>query len=199
MRQFLVGLLFLAALPAGAASLPTEDALAERVLGRAEAPVTVIEYASLTCPHCADFHGQVLPDFKKDYIDTGKAKLVYRDYPLDAVALAAAMVARCAPKDRYFGFLDVLYRSQPSWAQSANPQLEIERVARLGGLSKADFDACLDNQALMKGIQIGAERGRASFNVESTPTVIVDGKKYTGRMTARDLGEAVDKIIAAKR
>ena len=189
----------MAALPVGAAPLPTDEALADRVMGKADAPVTVIEFASLTCPHCAEFQRDVLPDFKKDYIDTGKAKLIYRDYPLDSLALAAAMIARCAPKERYFGFLDVFYRSQTSWAQSANPRAELERVARLGGLSKADFDACLDNQALVKGIQSNAEQGRAAFNVDATPTVVVDGKKYTGPMTARGLGEAIDKIIAAKR
>src|SRR5689334_24538334 len=88
----------------------------DHVLGKAEAPVTIFEYASLTCPHCAAFDQETLPKIKENWIDTGKAKLVFRDYPLDQAALKAAMLARCAPPDRFYGFIDVLFQSQTSWA-----------------------------------------------------------------------------------
>ena len=103
---------------AEASPLPTEEALKERVLGQANAPVTIIEYSSLSCPHCAQFHNNVLPKLKKNYIDTGKVKLVYRDFPLGGPAYIAAMMARCAKPDRYFQFLDVLFRDQANWARS---------------------------------------------------------------------------------
>src|SRR6185312_15839778 len=102
----------------------------DHVLGKADAPITITEYASLTCPHCAEFDRDTLPKIKKNWIDTGKAKLVYRDFPLDQLALRAAMLARCAPPDRYFAFINTLFQSQDTWARSSDPEQALERIGR---------------------------------------------------------------------
>ena len=123
---------------ADAPALAPDDA----VLGKADAPITIFEYASLTCPHCAEFDQETFPKVKTDWLDTGKAKLVFRDYPLDQMALKAAMLARCAPPDKFFSFIDVLFRSQTSWAGSGNADAvtqALSRIARLGGISEEKF------------------------------------------------------------
>jgi len=174
-----------------AAMLSAEEALAERVLGRADAPVTIIEYSSLTCPHCASFHRDTLPRLVADYIDSGKAKLVFRDFPLDGRAMAAAMLARCGPPERYFGFLEVLFRSQDRWGQAKDGEEALTLVGQLGGMSKDDVASCLKNEALFQGIHKIKEEGQAKFKVESTPTFIINGEVLEG---ARSY-ETFDKIL----
>jgi len=120
--------------PARAAIVSDEEAKAEMGLGKADAPVTMIEYSSLGCPHCAAFHLETLPQIKKDYIDTGKVRLVFRDFPLGTPALAASMIARCAGPKKFFGFIEIMFRSQPQWSRSQNPMPALTKVARLGGL-----------------------------------------------------------------
>ena len=164
-----------------AANLSLEDALTERVLGDPAAPITIVEYASLTCPHCRSFHQDVLPALKEAYIDTGKAKLVFRDFPLDGLALRASMMARCAPADRYFKYIDALFRSQSSWATNANPLVALARVGKLGGMNQVDFDACMQNEALFDGILRSRQVAAVEFSVNSTPTFIINGEKMTQR------------------
>ena len=108
----------LASVPAKAAIVPVEEALSEMSMGPDNAPVTMIEYSSLGCPHCAAFHRDILPKIKKEYIDTGKVRLVYRDFPLGTPALAASMIARCAGRDKFFGFIEIIYRSQDQWSST---------------------------------------------------------------------------------
>ena len=114
-------------------ALPTlEQAMKDRSLGDANAQVTITEYSSLTCSHCMVFHRDILPDIKKHYIDTGKVKLVFRDFPLGGLAMAAAMMARCAAPERYFGIIEILFRGQSDWANSKNPMEALTRIGRLG-------------------------------------------------------------------
>src|SRR3954454_3484537 len=120
----------------------------DRILGKAEAPITIIEYASLTCPHCAHFDVTVLPKLKEKWIDTGKAKLILRDYPLDEPALRAAMVARCAPPDRYYAFVDTFFGSQEKWVTARDYRDALARLVKLGGMSREEFDNCLKNTTL---------------------------------------------------
>ena len=108
----------------------------ERMLGSAGAPVTIVEYASFTCPHCARFHADILPELKKAYIDAGKARLVFRDFPLDRSAFAASVVARCASAGRYYGVVDLLFREQPRWAGARDAMAALRRLATLAGISK---------------------------------------------------------------
>ena len=153
------------------------------IIGQASAPVTIIEYASLTCPHCARFHNQVLPGLKKDLIDTGKVRLVYRDFPLDRIALAGSTLARCAGRDRYFAFLDVLYRDQSSWARAQDPVQALSRIARLGGIGNEKFQSCLSDEKLQESILKQRLDGNQKFQVNSTPTLFINGNKYPGVLT----------------
>jgi protein-disulfide isomerase len=190
----LVGLL--AAGPAAAEINAPEAALAERVLGRADAPVSILEYASLTCPHCAAFHRDTLPALKTAYIDTGKARLIYRDFPLDRLALVAAMLARCAPGQRYFGFIEVLFRLQDQWSRAADPRAALMRIARTGGLSESDFDACLDQDSLVQGIRAAAEDASRRHNIRSTPTFVIGEQTISGAASLEDFKTVIDKALA---
>ncbi len=164
-----------------AANLSLEDALNERVLGDPAAPITIVEYASMTCPHCRSFHEDVLPALMEAYIDTGKAKLIFRDFPLDGLALRASMMARCAPVNRYFKYIDALFRSQSTWATNTNPLVALARIGKLGGMSQNDFDACMQNEALFDGILRSRQVAAIEFSVEATPTFIINGQKMTQR------------------
>lgn len=149
----------------------------ERILGDPGASVTIIEYASLTCPHCAAFHRETLPVLKERYIDTGKAKLVFRDFPLDRAALAAAALAHCAGDARYFKFLDAIFANQQSWARASDPVAALRQLTRLGGLPDADAEACLADQGLQDAILQTRLDGEREFGVNSTPTILVNGEK----------------------
>src|SRR5207244_3506982 len=142
----------LAQAPAPASPADAQKALAltkeDRVLGKPDAAVTIVEYASLTCPHCAHFTIDVLPKLKEKWLDTGKAKLVLRDFPLDEPALRAAMVARCAPPERFYPLVDALFASQEKWAAVKDWRGALEKIVLLGGVSKKDVEACLKNKAI---------------------------------------------------
>jgi len=187
LRGFLGALLLLGGL--GLAAGPTasparaqaaDPRLQDMALGRPDAPVTIVEYASLTCPHCAAFHANVLPALKKEYIDTGKARLIFRDFPLDQLALAAAAVSRCAGPERYFSFIEVFFAQQRTWAGGADPRAAMTQIARLGGMSTEQIDACWASQAVSDYILNSRLEAVQKFNVESTPTLIVNGRKLAG-------------------
>ena len=180
-------------LPAAAFAeiLSTEEALTERVIGNSEAPITIIEYASLTCPHCANFHAETLPQIKKDWIETGKAKLIYRDYPLDKYAASAAMIARCAPEDRYFIFLNAFYAQQKNWSSAPDPVKVLTQLAGLGGMSQEDVDACLANGALQDGILQMRLEGQMEYDINSTPSFVIGGKKVTN-LTYKDFNKLLE-------
>lgn len=182
--------------PARAEPLPTDQALADRVLGNPDAPVTIFDYSSLTCPHCATFHVQTLPKLKDQYLDTGKAKLVFRDFPFDAAALRGAMMARCAPKDRYYAVLDVLFKQQDKWTRAADPIKALAQLGKLAGISQADFDACMANQALADGILKMRMDGEQKYKVDSTPTFVLnDGAgRVDGAQPFEKFAEAIDKL-----
>ena len=203
MRQGIVGLAFLIGLlsvaPAAAGVVPLEEALAEKVMGKADAPVTMVEYSSLTCSHCAAFHKDTLPQIKKAYIDTGKVRLVFQDYPLNSLALAAAMLARCGGDKRYFGMLEVLFRSRETWARSDDSLGDLERVVRFGGLSKADVGECLNNEGLMNAIQQRAAAAQDKLGINSTPTFVIDGKVISGAQSFAEFQKLLDEAIAKKR
>lgn len=184
-----LALLAVPAAPAGAAASPpsaaTVQALlaprpSDRVLGNPKAPITIIEYASMSCPHCAHFDLDVLPTIKKKWIDTGKAKLILRDFPLDEPALKGAMLARCAPPDRFYPFVNALFADQPQWVLASDPEKALVRMAELGGMSAKTAKACLSNKT--REDKIVEERLLASkdLDIEGTPTFYINGKKFTG-------------------
>lgn len=179
-------------------SLPgraAEGGSAETVLGDPKAPVTIIEYSSLTCPHCAAFHRDTLPKVKESYIDTGKVRFIYRDFPLGRLALAAAVVGRCVDPSRHFAFIDMLYRDQDAWSQSRDPIAELKVRAQLAGLSEQDFEACLDNKPLIQAIQQGAQEGQQQYGIDSTPSFIINGNKITGEQSFEAFSKAIEAAL----
>jgi protein-disulfide isomerase len=167
----------------------------ERILGNPDAPVTIIEYASLTCPHCAQFHTEVLPELKERYIAPGKVRLIYRDFPLDQTALAAAALAHCAAPERYFSMLDVLFETQSNWARAGDPIAALKRLGKLGGLTEQEMDACFANQELTDGILRQRLDGQNQYDIGSTPTFIIDGKAYSGSRDVEEFGELIDPLL----
>lgn len=163
------------ALPATAQDL--DKALSERVLGDPAAPIEIIEYASFTCPHCATFHNTALPKLKTEFIDTGKAKLVFRDFPLDGLAARAGMMARCVPEDRYFAVVDMLFKQQMAWATAQDPLAALSKIGRLAGLSPDMTEKCLNDEALLDGILKIRLEGQEKYDVRATPTILVNGEK----------------------
>ncbi len=160
--------------------LTTAQALEDRIMGDPKAPVTLIEYASLACHHCADFHKKTLPKIKERFIDTGKVKLVFRDFPFDSAAFAAAMTARCAPPARYFQFVTVLFENQALWSHSPNAREALARIAKLGGMTQDDFDRCIDNKELFEGLRKRQLDAEQQYGIRSTPTFVLGNNKITG-------------------
>lgn len=164
----------------------------DRILGNKDAPITIIEYASLTCPHCMHFATDVLPALKKKWIDTGKAKLVMRDYPLDGLALKAAQIARCAAPDKFYPFVDTLFQTQDKWATAKDPQAELQRLALMGGMGKKQFDDCLANKTIENEVIGSRLVATQKLNVNATPTFFVNGTKFDGEPTV----EAFDNLLS---
>jgi protein-disulfide isomerase len=178
-----------------AAALSTAEMLAAGTLGSDKAPVTIVEYASLTCPHCAKFANSTFEVLKTKYIDTGKVHFIYRDFPFDQVGLRAAMMARCAGPDQFFGFLAVLFKSQESWAGAKDPLDELAKIGRLGGLGKEQFDACMNDKALMDGILNGRLEAEQKLEVKATPTFIINGVKHEGYMPIEEFDKILEPLL----
>jgi protein-disulfide isomerase len=168
----------------------------DRILGNPEAPITIVEYASLTCPHCAHFANDVLPEIKKEWIDTGKAKLVLRDFPLDEPALRAAMIARCAPPERYYAFADTFFAAQEKWVRSGDYREALARLAKLGGMGQAEFDTCINNTELENKIVEGRLRATQELEVSSTPTFFINGSKLAGAPTKEEFDKLLSGLAA---
>jgi protein-disulfide isomerase len=184
--------------PAAVAATPDKSQLLkvqpnDHVMGDPNAPITLLEYASLTCPHCAAFHTQILPEIKKKWIDTGKVKLVYRDFPLDQVAAKAAQIAECAPKDRYFGVIDLIFRGQQQWATASDPISELGKPLRIAGLGEKEIKDCLANDAKANEV-IADYKGGEVLGVNSTPTLFIDGKQYQGARSVDELDATFAKL-----
>jgi protein-disulfide isomerase len=173
----------------------TAAMLSERVIGSADAPVTIIEYFSLTCPHCAGFHNDTYAGLKAKYVDSGKVKFVYRDFPLDGVGLRAAMMARCLDEQRYAGVIQVLFRTQNNWARAADPVAEIKKIGQLAGLGDDAFQSCLQSEALANGILAKRQEASAA-GVRSTPTFEIEGRIYPGSRSLEEFSEILDPLLA---
>ena len=164
------------------AELMQPGPLGEMSLGDEKAPVTIIEYASMTCPHCANFHETTFLELKKKYIDTGKVRFIFREFPLDQLAAAAFMLARCGGKDRYFPMIETLFQQQRTWAVP-RPLQPLLAISKQAGFTEASFNECLKNQQILDGIEEVRQRGAQKFNVQSTPTFFVNGKLLRGSAT----------------
>lgn len=162
------------------------------ILGKKDAPVTIVEYASMTCPHCAQFHGEVLPTIKKEYIDKGLVRLVYRDFPLDRYALTASVISRCAGRERYFSFVETIFATLSKWRSESDPMTGLSRIARLGGMSQDEFNACLKNEDIAKKVLDGRLKADKTFGIRATPTIIVNGDLYSGGLSVDQLRVVLD-------
>jgi protein-disulfide isomerase len=178
---------------AGAETAPLPE-VRDMVLGSEDAPVTVIEYASYTCPHCASFHGNVFKDLKSNYIDTGKVRFVYREVYFDRYGLWAAMLARCGGDTRYFGISSMLFEQQREWAASDDPAAVVENLKKIGrtaGMDDATMQACLQDNAMAQAMVAAYQTNATADGVDATPTLLIDGEKH-GNMSYADLAKLLD-------
>lgn len=162
------------------AARAAEYATGDMVLGEASAPIEIIEYASMTCPHCASFHNSTWPKLKSEWIETGKVRFIFREFPLDRYALQGSMLARCGGEKRYFAFIEIMFKQQQNWARAADPTAALRQIGALGGVTAEQFDACLADQSLIDMILQTRLTGAQDFDVKGTPTIVINGKKYTG-------------------
>jgi protein-disulfide isomerase len=204
-RALIAGALALAAaaaLPARAQETPPLDqrgyALGDVALGAPDAPVTVIEYASFTCPHCATFHTQTWPEIKAAYVDTGKVRFLFREVYFDQFGLWAAMIARCGGPATYHGFVTTLFENQAEWSRAEDPVQALLRVGRLGGLSAERMDACLRDEAFLERLVADYQAQATADGIRSTPSFLIDGALHAGAIPVAEFSALLDAALAAK-
>jgi protein-disulfide isomerase len=168
------------------ADLMAPNPLGEMAIGDEKAPITVIEYASMTCPHCAHFSATTFPELKKRYIDTGKVRFMFREFPLDQLAAAGFILARCAGPDKYFPLVETLFAQQRDWVVQ-KPLQPLLAIAKQAGLSQEAFEACLDNRQLIEGMEKVRNQASEKLGVNSTPTFFVNGKRLAGALTIEEM------------
>jgi protein-disulfide isomerase len=164
------------------------------VLGSEKAPVTVIEYASMTCPHCAHFALTTLPELQKRYIDTGKVRFIFREFPLDPLAAAGFMLARCAGNDKFMPVVDTLFAKQREWMVE-KPIEPLRGIAKQFGFTQQSFDECLANQKVLDSIQDVRDRAAEKLGVNSTPTFFINGKKLSGDQSIEAMAKEIDPYL----
>jgi protein-disulfide isomerase len=179
--------------PVDLTRLAEAPASGEMFIGPANAKVTIIEYASASCPHCAEFANGAYKDLKKEYIDTGKVRFIFREFPHNQEGLAAFMLARCAPKEKYFPIVETLFEQQQMWLQ--NPMDGLFKIAQLAGFTKESFDACLKNDAVVKGIVDVRELAAKKFGVQGIPAFFLNGQPYEGETTIEAWREAINPLL----
>lgn len=175
--------------------LMAPEALPDLPLGASDAPVTIVEYASMTCLHCAAFHAATFPQLKKNYIDTGKVRFILREFPLDPLAAAGFMLARCSGDDKRNAIVDLLFAQQKNWAFADKPLDALAGLLKQTGMSQGSFDACLKNQALYDKIAKVHDRAAEKFGVSATPTFFINGKRQRGEITPDALANLLDPLL----
>ncbi len=174
--------------------LMAAGSLPDLVQGAASAPVTVIEYASMTCAHCAAFHDTTWPEFKSKYVDTGRVKFILREFPLDPLATAAFMLGRCAGPEKRNLLIDQLFSQQKTWAFVDKPIEPLLAMVKTVGFSQTDFETCLRNEELYEQVSQSRERAAEAFNIDSTPTFFVNGRKLTGEVSLVDFDKTIEPL-----
>jgi protein-disulfide isomerase len=170
--------------------------LSDLVLGNAEAPITVVEYASMTCGHCAHFHTKVFPTLKEKYVDTGKVRFIMREFPLDNLAAAASMLARCAGEGKTLPLISVLFAKQDDWAfVKGDPRPELLKFAKQAGFTQESFEKCLTDQKLLDDISAVRTRASDTFGVNATPTFFINGKKMSAGPTLDEFDKAFGSLL----
>ncbi len=185
----------------GPAEVPVEELmkatdLPDLTMGPADAKVTIVEFASMTCGHCMHFHTQVFPELKKKYIDTNKVRFVFREFPLDPRAFAASMLARCAGGDKTFPLISALFETQADWAfVKDNPTAKLFEVSKQAGFTQDTFDKCLTDQALLDKLTANHRRASEVFGVAATPTFFINGKKLTEPPTIEGFDKTLEPLL----
>ncbi len=177
------------------AKLMAPGPLPEMSVGKADAKVTIVEYMSMTCPHCARFHNETYDAIKTKYVDSGQVRFVLREFPFDPRAAAAFMLARCAPADQYFPMISMLFKQQETWAAAPNGRDALLQMSKLAGFTQESFEACLTNQKLLDDVQATMQKGDKEFGVKATPTFFVNGKKYSGEMSVDTMSALIDSML----
>lgn len=178
-------------------------ALPDMALGEANAPVTIVEYMSTTCPHCAAFHNNTFDAIKTKYVDSGKVRFIVREFPFDPRAAAAFMLARCNPQDttklneaaQYFPMISMLMKQQETWAAAQDGREALLQMSKLAGFTQESFQACLTNQKLLDDVNAVRERGAKEFGVAATPTFLINGKRYSGDMSVDTMSALIDSML----
>ncbi len=181
-----------------AQELAAPGQLGDKVLGSADAPVTVIEYGSFTCPHCAHFSNDVFPDFKLKYIDSGQVRFVFREFLRNGVDVAISAMARCAPADDYFKVVDDFFATQDQWMRADNLRDAIFQKSKAYGFTQASFDACLSNQSLLEAFDASMKRAEG-YGVTGTPTFFINGVKEVGALPMEDWDKILQPLLAASQ
>lgn len=171
----------------------------DHIIGHPDAPVLIIEYASLSCSHCANFHNDTYPALKEKYIDTGKVLFIFRHYPLNEPALRGAMLTECADNDQFFSFLKALFKSQTKWAYSADHQDVLRTLANVGGMSADRFDTCMADEQLKNRIITQLKWAADELQVSSTPTLFINGEMVQGSRNIEALSKIIDAELAKTR
>ena len=173
----------------------TED---DFVIGETNAPITIIEYASLSCSHCADFHINTLGELKKEYVDTGKAKIVFRNFPYNYPALLGSMVLQCIPNDVRYDYMNALFQLQPNWVVRENEKTaqELFKIMQSGGMTKEEFDSCISNRELETKILQVVINAQNEYNIRSTPSFLINGILVEGNKSIKEFRQIIDKILS---
>ena len=168
------------------------------VVGDKNAPVTIIEYASLSCSHCADFHNNTLEDLIKEYVDTGKARIVFRDFPFNYPALLGSMVLRCIPEDVRYDYMNALFQLQQKWVvrENAKSTQELYKIMQSGGMTKEEFETCTNNVELENTILQALIAAQNEFNIQSTPSFLINGNLVEGNKSIKEFRQIIDKILS---
>jgi protein-disulfide isomerase len=177
--------------------LATPGPLGDIAQGPADAKVTIIEYASMTCSHCAAFHQTTYPELKKRYIDTGKVRYILREFPLDPLATAGFMLARCDGEQKYYPIVDLLFTQQKNWAFTERPLDALRQMMRQAGFSQEKFDSCLKDQKLYDAVNAVKNRGADTFKVNSTPTFFINGQRHPGNLSIDELEKVIKPMLEA--
>jgi protein-disulfide isomerase len=188
-------------------ALAVEILPTDRIHGQANAPVTMFEYASMTCPHCARFQREVIPKLVHDYVDTGKVKIIFRDFPLDGAARLASALARCVPEDKYYSFLNLLFLNQDKWLADLNNDQHVSadevieglvQMGRFAGFSRDKVESCVGDQSTLAYIDQTQAEAEAKYGISGTPTFIINGELHDGEIKYEDLKKMIDTKLPKK-